>query len=123
MTSLVAVLGAGKGTWGNLGGIMNAEHWDKVFLVTNAFGKENFSKRVKTEKPVEYIVLDFEKDISSIAESIVKALEGRIPDFEVALSIISGEGKEHTAVISALIKSGLSFRLVALDKDGKVIDF
>jgi hypothetical protein len=123
MTSLVAVLGAGKGTWGNLGAIINAEPWDKVFLVTNAFGKENFSKRVKTEKSVEFIVLDFEKDISALAGSISKSLGGKISDFEVALSIISGEGKEHTALISAVIKAGLSFRLVALDKDGKVIDF
>jgi hypothetical protein len=101
---------------------MNAEQWDKVFLVTNEFGKENFSKRVKTDKPVEYIVLDFDKEIPDLIASIIKSIDGKISDFEVALSIISGEGKEHTAVISALIKAGLSFRLVALDSSGKVFE-
>ena len=40
---------------------------------------------------------------------------------EVALSIASGEGKEHMALISALINSPVGIRFAALTKDG-VID-
>ncbi|PIU30197.1 hypothetical protein COT07_01990 [Candidatus Woesearchaeota archaeon CG07_land_8_20_14_0_80_44_23] len=122
MTSLIAVLSTGKGSWGNLGEIINREPWDSIFLVTNRFGKENFGKRIMTEKKVEFIVLDFEEELPKLVASIVKSLEGKIPDFEVALNIISGEGKEHTAVISAILKLGLSMRIVALSRDGSVIE-
>ena len=122
MTCLVAVLSSGKGTWGYLGAIIEKEPWEKVFLVTNDFGRENFGKRVKTEKPVEFIVLNLEKTIPELIDSIVGALSGKIADFQVALNIISGEGKEHTAVLAALLRSGLAVRLVALDKDDKIIE-
>ncbi|MCX6710169.1 MAG: hypothetical protein NTV63_04445 [Candidatus Woesearchaeota archaeon] len=122
MTCLVAVLSSGKGTWAYLGAIIEKEPWEKIFLVTNDFGRENFGKRVKTEKQVEFIVLNPEKTIPELIDSIAGALSGKIADFQVALNIISGEGKEHTAVLAALLRLGLAVRLVALDKDDKLIE-
>ena len=37
---------------------------------------------------------------------------------EIALNLISGTGKEHMAILSALLKLGVGIRLVALTKDG-----
>ena len=37
---------------------------------------------------------------------------------EVAVNIVSGNGKEHMAIISALLKLGVGIRLMAVTKDG-----
>ena len=37
---------------------------------------------------------------------------------EAAVNLISGNGKEHMAVISALMKLGLGIRLIALTPNG-----
>ena len=40
MTELIAFLSTGKGTWANVSGLIKGESWDKVYLLTNDFGKE-----------------------------------------------------------------------------------
>ncbi|MEM0230827.1 MAG: hypothetical protein QXW00_02675 [Candidatus Woesearchaeota archaeon] len=122
MTSLVAVLGSGRGSWAALGEIIRKEPWDKVFLVTNEFGRQNYEKRIKSDKETEFLVLNFEGSIREMSEKIVSFLDGKIPDLEVGVCLISGEGREHTALISAVLKLGLSMRIVALSEDGSVIE-
>jgi len=39
---------------------------------------------------------------------------------EVGLNIVSGAGKDNMALISAIMKLGLGYRLVAYTKDGVV---
>ena len=56
--------------------------------------------------------------IGLIIEDVVKQLSGKLKGFEVALNLASGSGKEHMAIISALIKLGVGFRLVVLTKEG-----
>ena len=66
----------------------------------------------------EFVVTDFDKGIELIIEDIVKQLKGKLKGFEVALNLASGAGKEHMAIISALIRLGVGFRLVVLTKEG-----
>ena len=47
-------------------------------------------------------------------------LKGKLSSTEVALSIASGDGKEHMALISALLSIPAGVRFVALTKDGIV---
>ncbi|HDQ60103.1 MAG TPA: hypothetical protein ENN30_02820 [Candidatus Woesearchaeota archaeon] len=114
MTELVAVLSTGKGTWGHVGRLINDGTWDKIVLITNDFGKENFTN----EKGAEMIVIDNRQPILELVEAVKKALEGKLKGPEVAVNIVSGDGKEHMAVISALLKSGLAIRFMALTKEG-----
>ena len=113
MTELIACLSTGKGTWGHVSRLIDGQDWEKVFLVTNDFGLK-FDTRGKGE----FIVVDFNKGIDALIEDIVKQLKGKIKSFEVALNLASGSGKEHMAIISALIKLGVGFRLVVLTKEG-----
>ena len=113
MTELIACLSTGKGTWAHVSKLMDGSDWDKVYLVTNDFGLK-FDMRGKGE----FVVTNFDKGIYSIVEDIVKQLNGKLKGFEVALNLASGSGKEHMAMISALMKLGVGFRLVALTKDG-----
>ena len=113
MTSLIACLSTGKGTWGHVSRIMEDEKWDKVFLITNEFGKENF----QNTKNTELIIIDSNKGLKELQKDIVDQLKDKI-EGEVALNIVSGTGKEHMALLSALLKLGLGIRLIALTKDG-----
>jgi hypothetical protein len=113
MTSLIACLSTGKGTWVEVISLIKCHEWDKVLIITNDFGKEHFS----TDRPVEIIVVDPGKPLPYLVEDIRKGLFGKINDLEVAVNIISGSGKEHMALISAILKLGLAIRYVYSEND------
>ena len=48
----------------------------------------------------------------------MQKLKEKISGIEVGLNIVSGSGKEHMALISALLKLGIGIRLVALTSNG-----
>jgi len=114
MTILIACLSSGKGTWGHVGRLIAEHDWDKIFLITNDFGKENF----KAEKPFEFIVVDSIKPMDELILDIKNVLASKKLGTEVALNMISGTGKEHMALLSAILKLGLGVRLVSLTKNG-----
>ena len=86
-----------------------------VFLITNDFGKEKFSS---SKSNIELIVVDSRQDLKTLIEEIKTKLKDKPEGPEVALNLASGDGKEHMALLSAIMQLGLSFRLVALAKDG-----
>ena len=114
MPTLIACLSTGKGTWGHVSRLIKENPWDKVILITNEFGKENFAKSDSTE----LILIDSSKGIEDLSKEIKEKLKSQIKDSEIALNIISGSGKEHSALLSALLKLGVGIRLVALTKEG-----
>ncbi|PIN69643.1 hypothetical protein COV93_04685 [Candidatus Woesearchaeota archaeon CG11_big_fil_rev_8_21_14_0_20_43_8] len=114
MAVLIANLSTGKGTWGHVSRLIADGDFDKIFLITNDFGKEKF----QNEKGAELISIDVNKPIPELVNDIKGALDGKISDTEVALNLVSGSGKEHMAILSSLLKLGLSVRLYALTRDG-----
>lgn len=111
---LVASLSTGKGTWGHVSRLIADNEWDNIFLITNEFGKENFTP----EKKANFVIVDARKGMEELRDDIKSQLEGHIKGTEVALNLVSGTGKEHMATVSALLKLGLGIRLTALTKDG-----
>ncbi|MCK4522248.1 MAG: hypothetical protein KAU20_06745 [Nanoarchaeota archaeon] len=114
MTSLIACLGTGKGTLQHVSRLIKEQEWDKIFLIADKSGKENFAN----EKNAEFILIDSSRFLPELTEDIKKQLENKIADTEVALNFISGTGKEHMAILSAVLKLGLGIRLVALTTNG-----
>ena len=114
MTELVAYLSTGKGTWGHVSRLIQEVKWDKVFLLTNEYGKENFSKDDKTE----FIVVNADQGLRELRDEIQAKLKELIKGTEVAVNFISGIGKEHMALMAALLKLGVGMRFVALTKEG-----
>ncbi|MBN2368715.1 hypothetical protein JXC34_06860 [Candidatus Woesearchaeota archaeon] len=108
MTELVALLSTGKGTWSEVIKLMNSQEWDKIFLITNEFGSTTFKKN----ENMEFIVINQNESIELLIDHIQKQLKERISGTEVALNLISGTGKEHMAVLSALLKTGVGIRLI-----------
>jgi hypothetical protein len=117
MTSLIVSLSTGKGTWIKVMELINLQEWDKIFIICNEFAKEKF----KTSKNAEYIIINEENPINEISNTIKNALNNKIDDFEIALNIDSGSGKEHMALISSLLKLGLSLRFVSVENN-KIIE-
>lgn len=113
---LIALLSTGKGTWGQVAGLIKHGEWDKVIILGG-----DFAKQFKTEKPFEFIQVDLNKKIKDLKDELSKKLKGKIDGMEVALSIASGDGKEHMALISALINLPVGVRFAALTREG-VID-
>lgn len=114
MTDLIACLSSGEKSWSHVARLIKEGDWKRIFLITNDFGRNNF----KPEKEVELIVVDFQKPVFQLIEDISKGLKGKITGFEVALNLVSGSGKEHMAILSALLKLGVGVRLIAVTKDG-----
>jgi len=114
MTELIACLSTGKGTWGHVNRLIQDGKWDKIFLITNDYGKENFSKDDKTE----LIAINLNQGIKELRDDIFNNLKGKVKGSEVAINVISGTGREHMALISVLIRLGVGFRLMVLTKDG-----
>ena len=113
---LVALLSSGKGTWAQVSGLIKYGEWDKIILLG-----DEFSSQFKTEeKPeiTEFIKLNLNQRIKELREEFQKKLKGKIKGTEVALSIASGDGKEHMALISALINLPVGIRFAVLTKEG-----
>lgn len=114
MTELVACLSTGKGTWGHVSHLIKNEKWDRVFLITNEYGKQNFTADDRTE----LLEVNMDIGLKELKEQIREQLKPRIKGTEVAVNVISGAGKEHMALIAALLQIGVGIRLIAVTKNG-----
>ena len=112
MVSLIACLGYEKGTIAHVAEVIKQEQWDKIFVITDKKTDELKNKNI------EFIIINPNQYLKEMAEEIKNKLQDKIDDIEIALNIISGSGKSHMAILSALLKLGLGIRLVALTKQG-----
>ena len=114
---LVALLSTGKGSWGQVAGLMRKGEWQKIIVLGAPFAKDFQVQGI----PFEFIEYDPEKPLTKLKDEFEKKLKGKFDEMEVALSIASGNGKEHMALMSALISVPVGIRFTALTKDGIVM--
>ena len=76
MAILVANISSGKGTWQHVSRVIDDVAWERIFLITDEFGKTNF----KPNKKCEYIVIDGNKHTPDLTEDIHKKLKSKILD-------------------------------------------
>jgi len=110
---LIALLSTGKGTWAQVAGLMSHGDWEKIILLGN-----DFSKDFKHDKEFEFIKIDLDKKIKELKQEFSEKLKGKIGGTEVALTIASGDGKQHMALISSLLNMPVGVRFAALTKEG-----
>jgi hypothetical protein len=118
---LVALLSSGKGTWGQVAGIVKRQQWEKVVLVCSEFAASKIGE-FEFARSAIIVKTDFDKPILEVIEDLKKKMQDKFSGMEVALSIASGDGKEHMALLSALINLPVGIKFVVLTKDG-VIEF
>jgi hypothetical protein len=110
---LVAFLGNDKETWGQITGLINRGDWEKIILV-----KSKSSPDFSSTKKTETIIVDTTKPLTELKEEILLKLKPKFSGFDAHLSIASGNGKEHMALISALLSLPVGIRLVVFTKNG-----
>lgn len=109
---LVAFLGKDKENWGQVKALVSKGQWENVVIV-----KSKEADEFEIEN-AEIIKIDSEKPLIELKEDLIDKLKPRLKDFEVALSIASGNGKEHMAILSALLTIPVGVRIVVYTKDG-----
>lgn len=114
MTDMVACLGAGKGTWSGVLKLMNSGKFQNIFLIINEWTRDNLKMQ---KENLHLVMINSDDKTANIRDAIVNQLQGKINDFEVAVNLDSGTGKEHAALITALVKLGLSFRFIVSEDD------
>ncbi len=117
MTTLVALLSTGKGTWGLVAKLMKTTDWEQIILVCPQFAIEKFSH----EKDFNTILMDSNIDEVALRDQIKSGLDNFKLGAEVALNLSSGTGKEHMSLMGALIRSGVGIRLV-VPKDNSFVE-
>ena len=110
---LIAFLGNDKETWGQVTGLINRGEWEKIVLV-----KTRAASDFSTNKNVESIIIDSSKPLTELKSDLIQKLKGKFSSFDVNVSIASGNGKEHMALISALLSLPVGIRLVVFTKKG-----
>ncbi len=110
---LVCLLSSGEGTWAQVSGLMKYGEWEKIILIG-----DDFAKRFTHEKEFEFVKIDLNQKVKALTEDLKLKLKGKFSGFEVAVSIASGDGKEHMALISSLINLPVGIKFVALTKEG-----
>jgi hypothetical protein len=114
MTDLVACLGTGKGTWGGVLKLVGKAEFENIFLIVNEWTTKNLQL---DRKDVQLVIINSDDRATIIRDTIISQMHGKIKGFEVAVNMDSGTGKEHTAMITALMKLGLAFRFVVAEGD------
>jgi len=117
MTELVALLSRGEGTWAQVAGLIKQGDWENIILIGDEFAR-NF--KVESKIPITFIELKARRLIE-LKQEIQEKLQGKIKGTEVALNIASGDGKEHMALISALLSIPVGVRFTALTREGIIV--
>ena len=109
---LVAFLGNDKEYWGQVKALVSRGQWDNVVIVKNKNSEEFVIENA------EVVKIDSEKPLLELKKDLMDKLKDKLKEFEVALSIASGNGKEHMAIVSALLSIPVGVRLVVYTKEG-----
>ena len=114
---LVALLSTGKGSWGQVAGLMKKGEWQKVIILGAPFAKDFNVNDV----PFDFIEYDPNLSLVELKKSLEQKLKDKFDEMEVAVSIASGNGKEHMALLSALLSIPVGIRFTALTRDGIIM--
>ncbi|MBI4451169.1 hypothetical protein HY642_04295 [Candidatus Woesearchaeota archaeon] len=118
MAGIVVVAGEGKGTWTEVFRLLDSEQWSNAYVVTAPFFEEKFKERYKGKAAVTVITLDDTKSLPVLIKELSAVFSALTDD--IALNLISGTGKQHMAVLAALLKAGVGIRLVSIGEKGLI---
>ena len=77
-----------------------------------------FAEKFSLDKKHDFIKVDTSLSLVELKQELAEKLKGKFSEFEAHLSLASGTGKEHMAVIAAILSIPMGIRLVAFTKKG-----
>lgn len=111
---LVCFQGRDKENWPQINALIKRGEWERVLVI-----KDKKTESFLLNKNCSLIEIDAEKSLLDLKNEILTKLKPLLgKDFEIALSLASGNGKENMALISALLNVPLGIRLAAYTKNG-----
>ena len=111
---LVAFLGNDRENWGQITALINRGEWERILIVKRA-SIDGFN----TPPHSEIVDINTEGPLLEMKEVLLEKLKKKLKgEFEVAVSLASGNGKEHMALIGALLNIPVGVRLVVFTKKG-----
>ena len=111
---LVCFQGDDKESLGQINALIKRGNWEKMLIIKNKSSEE-----IDFGESVIKINVDSGKSLIELKTEMLEKIKNKIGnDFEVALSIASGNGKEHMALISALLSIPVGIKLAAFTKKG-----
>jgi hypothetical protein len=116
LMELVIFLGEDRESWAQGQNLILKGEWDNVLVVGGDYAKD-FSVE---GKKFELIKCSVNGKLVELKKEFLQKLKNKIDGTEVALSIASGNGKEHMALISALLSVPAGIRFSAATKEGVV---
>jgi hypothetical protein len=130
MAHLIACLGSNdkKNEFETVNKIIESKLFDKVYIITSDFGKQNYVlPHIDSSIKLHFVTLDFTKPTEDLVPELYVILKkhfmnDKLQELDMAVNITSGSGKEHSIVISTIMKLGYGIRLVDLDKDGNILE-
>ncbi|MBI3333883.1 hypothetical protein HYZ97_00135 [Candidatus Pacearchaeota archaeon] len=109
----VAFVGKDKENWGQVTALLNRLEYNKAVIVKSI--KEDFPANEKCR----IVEINPDKSLIDMKEQIRDKLKPLLSgDFEVSLSLASGNGKEHMALLSALLNIPVGVKIVVFTKEG-----
>ncbi|MDO8509254.1 MAG: hypothetical protein Q7S27_06260 [Nanoarchaeota archaeon] len=112
--NLVCFQGLDKENYPQLNALIKRGEWEKISIVKNKEADSFISG-----DNISSVDINSALSILELKEEIKEKLKPLLnSDFEVALSLASGSGKEHMALISALLSIPVGIRLVVYTKNG-----
>ncbi|MEK6889138.1 MAG: hypothetical protein AABW80_03460 [Nanoarchaeota archaeon] len=109
----VAFVGEDKENWGQVTALLNRLEYERAIIIKSS--KEDFP----TNGKCKVINISSEKSLIDMKEQMQEKLKKELSgDFEVSLSLASGNGKEHMALLSALLNTPVGVKIVVFTKEG-----
>ena len=110
----VAYIGEDQASWGQVTALLNRLDYDKAVLLV-----DKHVSGYPTNEKTEVVSIDSSQSMLSLQKEMQTQLRKHIGgEFEVALSLASGTGKEHMALLSALLQLPVGIKLVVYTKEG-----
>ncbi len=113
MGLLIALLGTGKGTWLEVHGLLGIRAFEHTLLFIDEWAAKDYRNEygarviaMPADAPITELTAFFAEHIKSGADK---------GDFDIALNIASGTGKQHAALLGAALQSGFGVRLVSFE--------
>jgi hypothetical protein len=111
---LVTFLGDDKENWGQVVALINhMPELEKIILIKSS--RDEFPGNEKTK----IIQIDSTQPLTQLKSNLTEQLKKELSkEFEVAISIASGTGKEHMALISSLCNVPVGIKIVVYSTNG-----
>lgn len=118
MGTLLTILGTGKGTWHEVHGILNLKAFDSVLVFIDAWAAQNY----RNEHNVTLSPMPDNAESSALVDLFKERIKQHLSaqgsaEFDIALNIASGTGKQHAALISAVLQLGYGVRFVSYENN------